>query len=142
MAEKDETAIAEIPAGKNSTLTVENFLRIKAFILSRGLRQTYCNMFNDNPYYPFANFNVYLNPPSQLNINCDTGRSDFTAIVIQTSKGFNEYRDIRMGEKGDKLTLIQHYSTIKPDALTKEVEGFFREALEEIKNRHGHISQV
>ena len=134
-ADQEDSTIVEIPAGKSSVLTVENFLYIRRFVLSKGQRQTYCNMFNDNPFYPFSSFNLYLNPSDQNNVNCDPGRSDFPIMVVQTTAGCNEYWDIYLDEENSKLILLQNYTMARPDALRKKVEEFFREALGEIEKQ-------
>ncbi|HMK48051.1 MAG TPA: hypothetical protein VK436_15630 [Methanocella sp.] len=133
-AHEDDIMIVCVPAGESATLTVANFQRIRRFVLSLGLRQTYCNMFNYNPYYPFTNFSLYLNPPNQRNINCDLCRSDFPIIVIRTTTGCNQYWKIQMmGDDTNGLVLLQQYSSIRtPDTLVKEAERLFREALTEI----------
>ena len=131
-AHMDDTTIASVPTGKNTTLTMAKFQKIRTFVLTQGLRQTYCNKFNNNPFYPFANFNLYLNPPDQRNINCDPSLSDFPVMVVQTTTGCNQYWDIWMDEDENGLVLLQYHSSIRPDTLVKEAEQFFQEALVEI----------
>ena len=77
-----------IPASStNSVLTVENFLKIKSLVLNQGDRMTYCQMYNNNPHYRFQAGDVFLNPDTgQANINCDTNKSDFNYIVLQSRK--------------------------------------------------------
>lgn len=65
-------------------LTVAAFTRVKRYILARGDRRTYCNMFNLNPHVSCDGFEAYLHPDvGQRNINCDPALSDFDRLVIQ-----------------------------------------------------------
>lgn len=64
-------------------LTAASFQRIKRMILTRGDRQTYCNMYNQNPHVEVAGFHAYLSPDvGQRNINCDPALSDFDELTI------------------------------------------------------------
>lgn len=85
-------------------ISIKEFIIIKNFILKKAQTMTYCNMYNNNPYYKFANFNVYLNPDvGQKNINCDPKLSDFNEIVIQNFKDKESiYYPIFICRKGDK----------------------------------------
>jgi hypothetical protein len=61
-----------------------NLDRIKYFILKKGLKTTYSQMYNDNPSYPTGHHDFYLNPDSgQRNINCDPKKSDFNILAIR-----------------------------------------------------------
>ncbi len=65
-------------------LTPENFDRIVRFILERGDRLTWCNMYNLNPHLQLPGFDAFLNPDvGQRNINCDPERSGFDELVIR-----------------------------------------------------------
>ena len=79
----DSTADNEIAA----------FRAIERFILSNGDRQTYCNMYNNNPHYALGDsLHVYLNPSvgvEQHNINCDPTKSDFNQIVVQDQRSLS-----------------------------------------------------
>ena len=69
--------------GDQEILTLENFNKIKNFILQHGDRETYCNMLNDNPHFQFADLDAYLHPEGgRKNINCDPNLSDFDELVI------------------------------------------------------------
>lgn len=37
----------------NFDINVNNFNKIKKYILRNGDKETYCNMYNDNPHYTF-----------------------------------------------------------------------------------------
>ena len=79
-----------------TVFTKDNLDAIKAFILQHGLRETYCNMYNNNPTYRTTNYAFYLNPDSgQANINCDPTMSDFNNLTIRSIQGSrNQYRNI------------------------------------------------
>lgn len=67
------------------TITVERFDRLVRFVIERGDRQTWCNMYNDNPHFAFGALDVFLNPDvGQRNINCDPARSGFDEVAIRT----------------------------------------------------------
>lgn len=83
-------------------LSVQYFEGIKLFILSRGDRQSYCNLYNNNPHYLFEGFDVYLNPDiGQQNINCDTAISDFNILVIRDSFSEPQYYHLLTVRSGD-----------------------------------------
>jgi hypothetical protein len=68
-------------------LTVKKFQDIVDFILKNGDRQTYCNMFNNNPHYKLEGFDIFLDPINQ-SINWSEDKlsnkiSDYDKIVIQ-----------------------------------------------------------
>jgi hypothetical protein len=131
-----ESSTAVVSDGANPVLTVANFARIKKFILDQGKRQTYCNMFNNNPYWAFREFNAYLNPPDQRNINCVIGKSEFNILVIQeTEHGANRYWDVLQDETKKELRIQQHYSRTDPQILIKEAAEFFLKALTEIEKQ-------
>ena len=70
----------------------ENLTLIKQLILNEGLRETYCQMYNNNPAYHTKHFSFYLNPDSgQQNINCEIDKSDFQTLVIRDPEKKNQY---------------------------------------------------
>jgi hypothetical protein len=86
-------------------LNRENLIKIKQFILERGRRETYCNMYNNNPAYRTKSYHFYLNPDSgQQNINCDADKSDFNNLTIRISDlsgKKNQYRRVDFLDKYD-----------------------------------------
>ena len=83
-------------------LSIQEFEAIKTFILENGDQQTYCNMYNNNPYYSFIGFEAYLNPEiGQGNINCDPEISDFNEIVIRDQNADPQYYHILIVRQGD-----------------------------------------
>lgn len=75
------------PSSGDEPLGGDAFIAIKRFILAKGDRQTFGNMYNRNPHYAFDGFDAFLIPDvGQANINCDPARSDFDGIVIRTNR--------------------------------------------------------
>jgi hypothetical protein len=133
---EDDHAAANVRNGSHPVLTVGNFVRIRQFILDQGQRRTYCNMFNHNPHWPFEEFNAYLNPPDQRNMNCELGLSEFNTLVIQADGvGPTQYWHITLDSSSNSLCIEQNYSTARPQRLKSEVATFFRKALAEIEIR-------
>jgi len=68
-------------------VTVQSFKDIVSFILKNGDRQTYCNMYNNNPHYRLEGFDIYLNPIHQsINWSKDilsNTISDYPEITIR-----------------------------------------------------------
>ena len=69
-----------------------NLQRIKRFILERGERCTYCQMFNNNPCFATRNYRFFLIRIREVptttrsgNINCELERSDFRTLVVSRS---------------------------------------------------------
>ncbi|MGO9228856.1 MAG: hypothetical protein ACLQKA_06540 [Bryobacteraceae bacterium] len=130
-----ESSTAIVPNGSNPVLTVANFVRIRQFILSQARRRTYCNMFNDNPYWPFFGFNAYLNPADPTNINCEIGKFEFNSLVIQVTAPHTKYWDIILDVAGKELRVRQYYATRDPQVLIQEATEFFRHALAEVEQQ-------
>lgn len=83
-------------------VSVDLFELIKTFVLNKGDRETYSNMYGNNPHYSFDGFESYLNPDiGQLNSDCDTSKSDFNEIVIRDILANPQYYFIRIVRKGD-----------------------------------------
>lgn len=77
----------------------KDFERVKSFILEKGNRKTYRNYDNNNPYYNFGKFQVYLGADTgQTNINNDPKVSDFNEMTL---KDDNQYYKILIIRKGD-----------------------------------------
>ena len=110
-------------------VTKANLDTIKDFILKQGFRETYCNMYGNNPAYTTANYAFYLNPDTgQENINCDLNKSDFNSLTIRSIQGGrNQYRNIEFVKE-------VYVSTSWPsDELTVgQIREMATEALQEI----------
>lgn len=88
-------------------LKASSFNRIKDFVLAHGDRQTYCNMYNNNPHVALGNMDIYLNPDTgQQNINCDLKLSGFNSMVVRTREPRKYYRfALNLRDTGPNLTI-------------------------------------
>lgn len=114
-----------------TVLTKDNLLKVKQFILKNGQRETYCNMYNDNPAYRTKQFLFYLDPDTgQLNGNCDPAKSDFNTLTIRSANGGkNQYRKVEF--------IDQHYIYVvaswpTADLTVGQLRKFVEEALTQI----------
>ena len=88
----EQVYVSEATGEDEAVLTAATFNQIKNFILAHGDRQTYCNMYNNNPHAVFANMDIFLNPDTgQQNINCDIKLSGFNHMVIRTQYPLKYY---------------------------------------------------
>lgn len=79
--------------------SVDEFEKVKGFILERGNRKTYRNYDNHNPYYNFGKFEAYLGADiGQQNLYNKTDLSDFNELTL---KDENHYYKIIIVRKGD-----------------------------------------
>lgn len=111
----------------------ENLVKIKEFILQQGKRETYCNMYNNNPAYHTTHYHFYLNPDTgQQNIECDPTKSDFQKMTIHVLAAVgkpNQYRDVNFVDKNE-ISITSAWPT---DNLTvADVRGTVVDALREI----------
>ena len=121
---------AEAPQQVDGVLTAVAFNQIKDYILAHGDRQTYCNMFNNNPHVVLGNMDIYLNPDTgQQNINCDPKLSEFNHMVIRTREPWKYYA-VQLNLKATGPDLIMQQGT-EPDELRKR----FQEALSELNDK-------
>jgi len=112
-------------------ITRANLIRIKQFILKHGLRETYCNMYNNNPAFHTKSFSFYLNPDTgQENINCDTDKSDFHTLTIRKSGGGkNQYRTVEFLDK-HYIYIVVSWPT--KDLTVSQAREFVIEAIKDI----------
>ncbi len=107
-----------------------NLVKVKEFILKKGLRETYCNRYNNNPAYHTENYSYYLNPDSgQENANCELDKSDFNNLTIRNPRKKNQYRNVEF--------LDEHYVYIRVSSPTEDLtvsqtREFVIEAMKEI----------
>lgn len=107
-----------------------NLIRIKRFILKKGRRETYCNIYNNNPAYHTKNYSYYLNPDlGQKNPNCETNKSDFHSLTIRNPNKKNQYRKV---EFLDKQYVYITVSWPTKDLTVSQVLDFVTEAIKEI----------
>lgn len=78
--------------------SVEDFEQVKNFILKEGNQKTYRNFDNNNPYYDFKKFEVYLaSDMGQQNINNDPKISDFNTLTLKDDNQYYEIIIVRTG---------------------------------------------
>lgn len=79
--------------------SVEDFEKVKNFILKEGNQKTYRNFDNNNPYYDFKNFAAYLaSDIGQQNINNDPKVSDFNTLTLKDDDQYYEIIIVRTGD--------------------------------------------
>ncbi len=90
-------------------LSCEDFQEIKQFVLDKGQTRTYCNMYNNNPYYEFNDrVELYLNSVVQFPKKEDVKKPDtYDTIVILI---WNVERNYPF-----------RYTHMKEDASTKKI---------------------
>jgi hypothetical protein len=85
-----------------NSFSCQDFELFKNFILENGDRQTFSNMYSNNPHYSFKRFEAYLLPEiGQINGNCDPEISDFNIIVLRDIKSDPQYYRILRVQQGD-----------------------------------------
>ena len=112
----------------------ENLVSIKNFILQQGKRETYCNMYSNNPAYHTTKFDFYLNPDTgQQNINCDPSKSDFNNLTIRSvAKGRNARNQYRTVEFADQHAIYITANWPTDDLTVSQVRQLVEDALNEI----------
>ena len=79
--------------------SVEDFEKVKEFILEKGNTKTYRNFDNNNPYHNFGKFQGYLGADiGQQNIYNDPKISDFNELTLKDN---DHYYKILIVRKGD-----------------------------------------
>jgi len=122
--------VAEATQETDEVLTAAAFNQIKDHILAQGDRQTYCNMFNNNPHIALGDMDIYLNPDTgQQNINCDLTLSEFNYMVIRTREPWKYYR-VQLNLKATGPDLI-----IQEGTDPEELSELFQEALSALNDK-------
>lgn len=122
--------VAEATQETDEVLTAAAFNQIKDHILAQGDRQTYCNMFNNNPHIALGDMDIYLNPDTgQQNINCDLALSGFNQMVIRTREPWKYYR-VQLNLKDTGPDLI-----IQEGTDPEELSELFQEALSALNGK-------
>jgi hypothetical protein len=122
-------------------ISVEDFERVKSFILKEGNRQTYRNYDNDNPYYDFKEFEAYLaSDIGQKNINNDPRLSGFNTMTLKRDNRYYEIIEVRIGDiKAAKTGIIKGmkenevYLTAYNQGDLNEIPTELTDYLEDIK---------
>jgi hypothetical protein len=117
--------------GNEATVTRENLIAIQQFIIGRGQRETYCNMYNDNPAFHTENYSFYLNPDTgQKNLFCDLEKSGFHHLTIRRpGGGRDQYRNVDFTSEH-----AIYVAAVRPadDLTVGGIRQFVVEAMEEI----------
>lgn len=78
--------------------SLQEFEDLLSFVLENGNNKTYCSLYNNNPHYAFAGFDVYLNPVSGNNSDLgDFKLSDFNELLIHDLNEDIQYYHICSG---------------------------------------------
>ncbi len=86
----------------SKTLSLNEFEKIKRFVLKNGDRSTFRNIDNNNPHYKFDKFSIYFGADvGQLNINNDPKISDFNELTIVDWHGNTTYLQLVVVREGD-----------------------------------------
>lgn len=107
------------PMDISNILSYDDFQKIKQFVLDKGQVQTYCNMYNDNPFYQFDDgIELYLNPIVQFYTGGE--HPDLEAYNTMTIRIWDEkkdypfmYTNIGEGKDTKKMFLNPYYDTEK-----------------------------
>jgi hypothetical protein len=106
-------------------LTAAVFKKIQNHVLTHGDRETYCNMYNNNPHLLVEGIDIYLNPENgQENMNCEASLSKFDHMVLRRRKQFEVYHRLKLNTEQNGPELVMQYDT-KPE----EVQKCFEEIL-------------
>ncbi len=85
-----------------SLINLEEFEKIKEFILKNGDKRTYRNYDNNNPHYKFMNCDVFMAADiGQRYINNDPKVSDFNQVTITDFNSDIKYYELIIIRKGD-----------------------------------------
>ena len=128
--------VTEVPHESNGVLTAAAFNQIKDYILVHGDRQTYCNMFNNNPHVALGDMDIYLNPDTgQQNINCDLKLSDFNHMVIRTRSPMRYFR-FALNLKSTGPDLI-----VQKETNSEELAGVLQNAISKLKEKANNLTR-
>lgn len=102
LAETVDVRLRIRDANAKDEVTRANLFNVKQFILAQGLRDTYCEMYNDNPAFHTANFSFFLNPDSvTTRTNAAPHEPDFSSLTIRR----------QVPGKGNKYTTVEFSDT-------------------------------
>lgn len=111
-------------------LNLQNLVAIKEFIIKNGSRETYSQMYNNNPAYHSSQFSFYLNPDTgQANINCELDKSDFQTLAIHDPNNKNQYCYVEFIDKNEIKVKVPRPTQ---DLRVSQIHDFASEAIQEI----------
>jgi hypothetical protein len=131
VAETLDVRLRILQKGSEETvITRENLIKIKQFIIQSSQRETYNNLYNNNPSYHTQKFRFYLNPDAgSNNSDCDLNKSDFNSLTIRNSSDRNQYRTV---EFLDKTFIYVTTSWPTEDLTILQIRRFVKDAMEDI----------
>lgn len=121
--------------------SMQDFERVKNFILKEGNQKTYRNFDNNNPYYDFKKFEVYLaSDIGQKNINNDPELSDFNTMTLKNDNQYYEIIAVKKGyikamKKGIESGMTENevyltdYDQNALDKIPDQLIGYFQDML-------------
>ena len=102
-------------------LSVQDFEKIKTYILDKGTFEPFFNKYQQQPLYPFDGFSATLLPEiGQLNVTCNPQISDFNQLVIYDSGLQSKYIYFLIIRHGDfqKVNIeIPDYAGLKENKV-------------------------
>lgn len=132
---EDNIILMKLDNEQEKVLTVENFIKIRNFVIDQGETMTYCNMFNDNPTFQInETARIFLNPSSQKYIDCKAPKEEFVEIIV-----FEEYPEIKyfcLYMIQNKLQLMDYRKNNDLKNTKTALEKYFNQTLYLIKNKH------
>ena len=138
---KPQQMILRMEPDQSSTINHGRLTKVKQFIIQKGQRTTYCNMYGNNPSYQTSGYDFFLNPDTgQRNIDCQLDKSDFNNLTIRKlSGGQNPYRTLDF--------LNPHYVEIKvpwasEDLTPLEARQLVEDALLEIQIEMSSVPEL
>lgn len=129
---------------EHQDLRLENFQKIKNFILQNGDRKTYCNRWNNNPHYGFPDFEAFLDPGPidpvndlRWSLSCDPSLTEFDTLVILTKD--HVYFDFRYDRRLDGVQ-VGISNGIEGDHQDRAL-SLFREILDHVTSGVHEVSR-
>jgi hypothetical protein len=117
-------------SSEETVLNRANLTTVKEFIIKQGRRETYSNMYNDNPAFRLQPWMFYLNPDTgQQNINCEIGRSDFQTLVIRVPQAKNQYCHIDFRDENTIIVSVPHPTD---DLTAGQMRKFAEDAVKDL----------
>lgn len=123
----------------SAVLSYDNLQDLKQFIINKGQTRTYCNMYNNNPYYEFdEEIRLYLNPITQFPSEDERfNPNTYKSIIVEfpNTQHYNfRYIDVLEDTKERKVYLRPYYDT-KQTLIDKNkvIQNIAPNILEEIR---------
>jgi hypothetical protein len=119
--DKDKVLLSDDFRDITNQLSLQDFEKIKMFILDSGEFEPFFNKYQQQPIYSFDGFSATLLPEiGQLNITCDPEISDFNQLVIYDSDLQSKYMYfliIRLGDFNRENIELPDYDGLKENKV-------------------------